>query len=424
MESQRHGDTKRQRTERQRTAQRKKSDRAILSYCCSLLCGFVFVVPWLTVAAGDKKADTSKPLRPFLEEFKVPETPVVGSAVKFPSAFGALAAFVARPQTEEALPAVVLLGPDGLDEWMKLSTHELASVGYVAVALDCTKRAVPTGATPEAKAQAREQMLAESVATVRWLRSRKDVLPGQIGVVGWRGTCDVAALLAATAALQACVVCDVPPAEGASALAAWRRTPVIGLFAGADAVTRKSLVSFKQDLDRGRVASRIRVYEGTSAGFMNPASKAFSFDASELAWVEMYEFLGKHVEDAPESPALPQGGKFAEGAEATIADIMRSVNQPTGVRGKLIEELNKSPTNAKEWQAIRAEAALLLEAGRLLQHRTPPKGPPAHWLQAAKDYAAVAEEIVAAADRRDQPAAERAVTKLGQQCAMCHRFHR
>jgi dienelactone hydrolase/mono/diheme cytochrome c family protein len=372
----------------------------------------VFVVPLLAATADDNKADTPKSLRPFLEEFKVPETPVERKEAKIPSAFGAVEAFVARPKTNEALPAVLLLA--GLNDWSRLSAREVAGVGYVTLALDLKQGSD--------RSDERERALAKGVAAVRWLRGRADVLPGQIGVVGWKGTGELAVALSGTTALQACVVCDAPPVVNTGAILALRRTAFLGVFASADHAGRKAIASFRMALKQAHQTSRICMYEKAEAGFMNPASKTFSFDDAEDAWVQMYEFLGKHVEDAGDVPISGQPERFK--GTMTIADIMRAVNQPTGVRGRLIGDLGKSPKTMKEWQTIRANAALLVDAGHLLEQHKPPKGPAGHWRHAAHEYTVTAEETVAAADRRDQPAAERGLQRMGQQCAACHKVHR
>jgi len=58
-----------------------------------------------------------------------------------------------------------------------------------------------------------------------------------------------------------------------------------------------------------------------------PVAKIYSHQPAEDAWVEIYEFLGKHVEDA--SSERPRWA-FESGSKpvATIADMMRAVNDP------------------------------------------------------------------------------------------------
>jgi hypothetical protein len=170
------------------------------------------------------------------------------------------------------------------------------------------------------------------------------------------------------------------------------------------------------------------VFEGIAAGFMTPRpGKPHAHAETEEAWVEIYNFLGKYVEDAPENGPVfrsavksPADGKGI----ATIADLMRAVNEPVGVRGTLLRALEQKPASRQEWDAVRANAALVAETGELLERRRPPKGPAGHWIDQARAFAAAARDVVTAADRRDYAAARRAAAALAERCASCHKQHR
>jgi dienelactone hydrolase len=358
-------------------------------------------------------------LPPFLQLFKGDKAPpVVGRDITFPSAVGSGGGYLARPDTRERLPAVLLIpGEEGMTDWLKESTRDLAGVGYVALAV------APRHRESRPPDLADEQALTELWAAVRWLRRRPDVLPERVGVVGWSRGAGQALALAAAAPVQACVVCDAPVPDDPAFLAGLRGTALLGLFAGAEPGTQKALPTFRKALVDARIPHKVHVYTGADAGFMGPPErKAYDRDAADRAWVEAYEFLGKYVEDAPPgTPATPTAGAPPV---ATIADIMRSVNEPTGVRGALLHALEQEPAGPRQWDRVRADAALVAEAGNLLQARTPPKGARDHWLEQARAFTAAAEGLVAAADRRDYPAALRGLKELGERCAACHEQHR
>jgi carboxymethylenebutenolidase len=365
-------------------------------------------------------------LPPFLEEFRARNEPtVVTREVRFPSAAGTVRGYLARQDVREALPAVLLIHDQaGLSDWVKQSARELASIGYVVLAVDLGGRVPPPGKSPgPAAALADEPTLADLSAAVRWLRRRPDVLPECVGVVGWAWGADLALALAAATPVQACVVCYGSLAADAALLGGLRTTPLMILVAGKD----RSLPAFRKALEGARILHRVRVYDGVSPGFMTPRpGKPHAHDETEEAWVEIYNFLGKYVEDAPDNgPAFAGAVKAAPpDKEAAIADLMRAVNEPTGVRGALIRALAKKPAALQEWETVRANAALIAEAGVLLEHRTPRKGAHGHWLQQARAYTAAARAVVAAADRQDYAGARRALGELGERCAACHKQHR
>ena len=141
---------------------------------------------------------------------------------------------------------------------------------------------------------------------------------------------------------------------------------------------------------------------------------------SEQAWVDIYEFFGKHVEDArvTVAPAQPDA-RFAR-----IVDIMRAINSDQGVRGRLARSLAAPPADAAAWEQARSDAAMLAEAGNLLLARQPPKGSTAGWQQRAADFRAAAQPLLRAMERRDFSAAQQSLRELPQTCAACHAEYR
>jgi carboxymethylenebutenolidase len=382
----------------------------------------------LALACGPgTPAQPPSKLPPFLDEFRARNEPaVVSREVSFPSAAGTVRGYLARQDTREALPAVLLIHDQaGLSDWVKQSARELASIGYVVLAVDLAKRVPASGkSSGPVAALADEPTLADLSAAVRWLRRQPDVLPERVGVVGWSWGADQALALAAATPVQACVVCDGALTGDAALLAGLRTTPLLVLVAGKD----RALSAFRKALEAARILHRIRVYEGVAPSFMTPRpGKQHAHAETEQAWVEIYNFLGKYVEDAPDNgPAFAAAVKSPsrDRAATTIADIMRAVNEPTGVRGTLIQALQKKPGGPQEWESVRAHAALIAEAGALLEHRAPRKGAHAHWLHEARAYTAAARAVVAAADRQDYAGARRALSALGERCAACHKQHR
>jgi dienelactone hydrolase len=364
---------------------------------------------------------TGKPrvLPPFLDDFFADtEIPVVEKPIRFLSAVGGVHAFWARPHHKQALPAVLLVYDDpSLTEWMKVNTRHIASIGYEVLTVNLNeRRRAGDGQTFGAIVGPNKAALADLSAAVRWLRGRPEVLPNRLGVVGWDWSGGQVLELASATALQACVVCDAPLPVDRDAVIGLRGTPILGVYAEGK---KADLPAFRKHLAALQIPCKFHVANGVQPGFMGPPDKkTYSHDAAEDAWVAIYNFLEKHVEDA--RPPAVESLK----STATIADIMRAVNEPAGLRGSLSKALEQEPGNAKQWQRIRANAALVAEAGGWLQMRPPPKGPEIHWKVQAEAFRAAAEAIVQAADQRDYAAARRGLQHLAGQCAACHQEHR
>src|SRR5262249_56666065 len=101
--------------------------------------------------------------------------------------------------------------------------------------------------------------------------------------------------LAGARPLQACVFWDGPLADDAALFAGLRTTPLLVTVAGKE----RSLPAFRKALEAAGIHHRIRLYEDVSPGFMTPQpGKQHAHTETEQAWVEVYNFLGKYVEDA------------------------------------------------------------------------------------------------------------------------------
>jgi hypothetical protein len=78
----------------------------------------------------------------FLEIFqKNAEPPIITKDVLIESAVGRVRGYLARPGTPDNLPGVLLLPNEaGLTDWMRENARDLASVGYVALAIEPSRR--------------------------------------------------------------------------------------------------------------------------------------------------------------------------------------------------------------------------------------------------------------------------------------------
>jgi dienelactone hydrolase len=324
--------------------------------------------------------------------------------------------FWARVERKEPLPAILLVYDDAkLDTWMQTNARHLASIGYavLAVWLECRSMVGDLNGTFNDRPQA------ELSACMRWLRRRPEVLPGRFGVVSLGSLSGRQTLMfASSRQVQACVVCDGFVESYANVLRGLRGTPMLAVY-GAD--DQRSSHEARR-LEQKHAPCKLYAAPNARTGFLGPPdSKAYNHDAAEDAWVAIYNFLEKHVEDArPAEIAAPPALKSV----ATVADIMKAINDPSGVRGTLSRALEQPPKTDREWRHIRATAALMAQSGVWLEGQAPPKGSVTQWQEQARAYTAAAQAIVDAADRREHGAAQQALQRLAGQCAACHHEHR
>jgi dienelactone hydrolase len=367
-----------------------------------------------------KGAKTTGPreLPLFLDEFRASTDPPLDARdVEIPSALGVLRGFWVRPEGSQPLPAVILVcDEDPLTAWMQTNARHLASIGYAVLAVSLQPRRLET-----ARAESNEPVLAELSAAVRWVRGRAEVTPNRLGAVGWGWTGSHVLAIAGAMAMQACVVCDAPLPTEPELVLGLRGTAVLLVYGASDRRSEHEGPAFARRLGARQGECKLHVAPKAAAGFLGPPErKTYNHDAAEDAWVAIYNFLEKHVEDARPSTSATRPAKSA----LTIADMMRSVNEPTGVRGALSRALEKQPESARQWGQVRAHAALIAEAGTWLQTQPPPKGPAGHWQEQALAFTEAASAIVDAADRRDYAAAQLRLVQLAGKCAACHEEHR
>jgi hypothetical protein len=128
--------------------------------------------------------------------------------------------------------------------------------------------------------------------------------------------------------------------------------------------------------------------------------------------------------------ALAGVGMWLSSADAqnakppSVKEVMKRINYRDSALCPLLGRALK--VEQPNWDEIQREAhQLALFAGALAQNE-PPKGDKASWQQLTKAYIAAANELDAAAQRKDKVASVNAHAKLANPatCTGCHKMHR
>jgi dienelactone hydrolase len=396
--------------------------------------------------AGGAKGGAERPPAgepPFLEVFlSQRQVVVVAKPVEWASAGGQQRGWLVRPKSEERLPALLLIENAQAHDFCLLSARELASIGYVVllVKLEPNERIAPAGTAQDKQSEAilRERGLAQLCSAARWMRRRGDVFPDKLGVLGWGNLARWALEVAAAQDLQAAVLTDVdlPLVIDAPLSIGLKHTAVLLVRGASDATPsdRELVAKLERAFGGARIEHHVLEFKKAKAGFMEPGRRdAFDMHWANRAWIEIYEFLAKHVEDAELKTPFVAIRSSDEATSArpfvSIADVMRAVNSPSGPRGGVAQSLGKASTGKasleeKDWKLLRARAAIMADSGVLLMGLKPPRGGPATWQQHAASYRDAAAALVNAADRRNFADARQAYDRLRTSCDRCHADHR
>jgi dienelactone hydrolase len=348
---------------------------------------------------------------------------ISASSVAIPAGGRSISGFLVRPIVAGRLPALLLLSGGGeIPDWLRQSAREIASTGFVALAPAYDPEGLGLNSAL-VQAVAGDQLGTNIDAAISWLANQGFVDAQRIGAAGWREGAEQVLRLARRGKIQGGVVADTAACNNTDRWLQVRAVPLL-IIQGAGSCTAAKAAALQQMFARAQLPHALHLYPGVSGSFLQStaASGPVAAAAAERAWVDIYEFLAKNVEDT--SPAAAPASSQPQNEIARIVDIMRVINADDGVRGQLARSLAALPTDNAQWERARSQAAVLAEAGNLLLERRPPKGPLTGWRERAAEFRSAAQAVLRAVEQRDFPAAQAALRRLPQACAACHADYR
>jgi cytochrome c556 len=105
-------------------------------------------------------------------------------------------------------------------------------------------------------------------------------------------------------------------------------------------------------------------------------------------------------------------------AEPTIKEVMKKVNGKAGLKGDIDADIK-----AAKWDDLTTKAKELVPLAKALGKNDPPKGDKESWKKYTDAYAKAADDLEAAAEKKDADAAKTAF-KVITTCMGCHSAHR
>lgn len=206
--------------------------------------------------------------------------------------------YLARPSGEGDYPGVVMVHEWwGLNEHIKGAARELASEGYVVLAVDLYRGEV---ANDSARARNLTMSLNQGRAIMNmhdaavYLRQKEGA--GKVAALGWCfGGGQVMQFSLSGEPLDATVIYygNLVTDEGNLSRIEW---PVLGIFGENDTSVRpESARAFDAALDNAGVENEIYVYPGVGHAFANPSGGNYAPQQARDAWVKTLRFLDRHL---------------------------------------------------------------------------------------------------------------------------------
>ncbi len=229
--------------------------------------------------------------------------PPAGVDVEYPSGKENIRGVLYRTGVPQRLAALVIVHEDhGLTPWVRQQAQELASRGYVALAVDLYR-----GETADNVLDAHimdrglpeDRVLRDLRAAVDYLASRDDVKADAIGIIGWDSGGGYALDAAiADSRLRTAVICYGRLTTDPARLAPLHAS-ILGIFAGKDeGISAGTIERFRAAMQKaGKRLAGVHVFPDSPHGFMNPENRPDGNGEREAqeAWFHIYDHLKQEL---------------------------------------------------------------------------------------------------------------------------------
>jgi len=226
------------------------------------------------------------------------------TAVTYRSGTATIGAALARPETSEKAPGVIVIHENqGLVDYTRAVASDLARAGYVALAPNLISRKLgpdAPGGTDQARAALRELTTEEAIADlgagIDYLKHQPVVRADRIGSVGFCYGGRLSLLLACHREdLRAAVIFYGRPADGLP-LIPRIKAAVMGQFGEADgAIPVETVRQLEAALrEQGKVHD-IKIFPGAGHAFHRPRGPNYHPEAAREAWERTLNWLARHL---------------------------------------------------------------------------------------------------------------------------------
>jgi carboxymethylenebutenolidase len=234
--------------------------------------------------------------------------------VQIPIAGGSMGGYLARPEGDAQLPAVlVFMEIFGINEHIRDITERVASAGYVALAPDYFHRTGPgveldyddAGMAEGMKlldALVADEMVADSQAALAFLRARPDVHADRIGACGFCIGGHMTYLTACETDIQAAASfygggIAAPQGPGGAPSTLSRSANIKGrmlcLFGGKDAMIPPDQVdAIRKALEKAGTSHEVVVYPDADHGFNCDRRATYHKPSADDGWAKMLALFG------------------------------------------------------------------------------------------------------------------------------------
>ncbi len=214
--------------------------------------------------------------------------------------YGPATGFLAKPKKEGVYPTVVMIHEwIGLNDYIKQMAEQLASEGYVVLAVDLFEGKVAKDANEarELSTKARNNMeisIENMKSAVAFLKNQKSVDKNKISSMGWCFGGGMSLQLSLNEKLAATVIYYGQLETNMTKLSVIK-WPVLGIFGEKDtSIPVESARKFKKALDELKIENEIYIYPNVGHAFANPSGMNYAPDETKDAWEKTLKFMERN----------------------------------------------------------------------------------------------------------------------------------
>jgi carboxymethylenebutenolidase len=231
---------------------------------------------------------------------------LVSSEIKYNAADGAaIGAYLTRPKSEGARPAVVVIHPwSGIDEHTRDVGRRFAKAGYVALAPDLLSRQGGTSsfASRDAAIAAGRKLTSDLITqdlagATSYLKTQNFVRAAKIGVIGfcWGG----GKALMFTTRSKEIAASVVYYGENPDNLDDVKNinVPVLGHYGGDDPRITSGVPQLEEAMKKFGKSFDYTIYPGAPHSFNSDNNpRSYREEAAKEAWIKTLDFFKKHLQ--------------------------------------------------------------------------------------------------------------------------------
>lgn len=208
--------------------------------------------------------------------------------------------YLAKPVENNNYPGVIMIHEWwGLNDHIKRTARELASEGYVVLAVDLYNGEIaanPDRARELSSSLDQDTTIKNMKSAVTYVQTKGDIR--KVGSLGWCfGGGQSLQLALSGERLDATIIYygNLVTEESKLSSLKW---PVQGIFGEEDTVIPiETVKEFKSILEQLGIVNEIYIYPSVGHAFANPSGTNYSANEAEDAWEKTLIFLSKHLKE-------------------------------------------------------------------------------------------------------------------------------